>query len=100
MRKILIHLIFIDLDMIKSHYVRPDTPLVIVWIHCHYCRPLIFYNNKKRLTRDELTEHVKVNWHYHVRLTPVLAPIERLSVVQDLEEADTDPNKIHLYKFN
>ena len=36
---------------------------------------------------------VKVNFHYYVRLTPVSASVEQLSVVQDLEEAETEPEQ-------
>ena len=76
-----------DLDMVKTHWVRPDTRLVMVWMTCQYCRPLEFYTDGKRMTRDEMTAFVFAEAHYHVRLAPEEEPVEAPSSVPDLEEA-------------
>ena len=90
-RKFQIHLVFIELDMVKTHWARPDTRFVLVWMTCAYCRPLWFYHHGGvRYTRDEMTRFVESEGHYHVRLAPAEERIEPPSLVQDLEEADEE----------
>ena len=90
-RKFQIHLAFIDLGMVKMHWVQPDTRLVLVWMTCQHCRPLWFYHHGGfRFTRDEMTRFVQSEGHYNVRLAPAEERIEPPSLVQDLEEADEE----------
>ena len=90
-RRKLIHLIFIEHDRTKSHYVPADTRLVLVWMHCHYCRPLQFFVDGVRLTQVQMTQFVEAERHYHVRLMPEEDPREptrrNRSLVYELEEA-------------